>query len=197
MWKLNLKNNKNQKFFFAFTYGSFADNLFKSSFFFLFSAKSVISSSSTLLLNSSFSSENTLYLDIYYQDYSKIMISFLVATLLCLLLFIVSYFLSFSSKKEYEKSSEYECGFDPFDNATRQPFEVHFYIVGILFLIFDVEVALLFPWAVGLDLVGSTGFWSAVIFLIIITLGFIYEWKRGALSWPHPALALNKRWSKK
>lgn len=73
------------------------------------------------------------------------MISFLVATLLCLLLFIVSYFLSFSSKKEYEKSSEYECGFDPFDNATRQPFEVHFYIVGILFLIFDVEVALLFP----------------------------------------------------
>lgn len=123
-----------------------------------------------------------LYLDIYYQEYAKILASLLVATLLCLLLFVVSYLLSFSSQREYEKSSEYECGFDPFDNATRQPFEVHFYIVGILFLIFDVEVALLFPWAVGLDLVGSTGFWSAVVFLIIITLGFIYEWKRGALA---------------
>jgi hypothetical protein len=90
-------------------------------------------------------SEISLYLDIYYQEYSKILISFLVASLLCLLLFVISYLLSFSSQKEYEKSSEYECGFDPFDNATRQPFEVHFYIVGILFLIFDVEVALLFP----------------------------------------------------
>lgn len=86
-----------------------------------------------------------LYLDIYYQEYAKILASLLVASLLCLLLFVVSYLLSFSSQREYEKSSEYECGFDPFDNATRQPFEVHFYIVGILFLIFDVEVALLFP----------------------------------------------------
>ncbi len=86
-----------------------------------------------------------LYLDIYYQEYGKILASLLVASLLCLLLFVVSYLLSFSSQREYEKSSEYECGFDPFDNATRQPFEVHFYIVGILFLIFDVEVALLFP----------------------------------------------------
>ncbi len=89
--------------------------------------------------------EQLLYLDLYNLEYHKILISFLVASLLCLLLFVVSYFLSFSSQKEYEKSSEYECGFDPFDNATRQPFEVHFYIVGILFLIFDVEVALLFP----------------------------------------------------
>src|ERR1700712_1981542 len=89
--------------------------------------------------------EIPLYLDIYYQEYAKILASLLVATLLCLLLFVVSYLLSFSSQREYEKSSEYECGFDPFDNATRQPFEVHFYIVGILFLIFDVEVALLFP----------------------------------------------------
>lgn len=91
------------------------------------------------------SKDFALYYDIYYQDYSKILIAVLIATLLCLLLFVVSFFLSLSNKKEYEKTSEYECGFDPFDSATRQPFDVHFYIVGILFLIFDVEVALLFP----------------------------------------------------
>ena len=90
-------------------------------------------------------SEIFLYQDWYLNNYSKIVNSLLIGTLLCLLLFVVSYILSFSSQKEYEKSSEYECGFDPFDNATRQPFEVHFYIVGILFLILDVEIALLFP----------------------------------------------------
>lgn len=136
------------------------------------------------------SSDVFFYFNVFSHDYAKILLSFFVAFFLCLLLFIVSYLLSFSTQKEYEKSSEYECGFDPFDNATRQPFEVHFYIVGILFLIFDVEVALLFPWSVGLNLAGNTGFWTATTFLIIITLGFIYEWKRGALSWPHPTLNL-------
>jgi hypothetical protein len=86
-----------------------------------------------------------LYFDTYYSDYGKIVITFLIAALLCFLLFILSYFFSFANQKEYEKSSEYECGFEPFDSATRQPYDVHFYMVGILFLIFDVEIALLFP----------------------------------------------------
>lgn len=124
-----------------------------------------------------------LYFDSYFLDYHKILTTFLAASLLCSVLFLVSYFLSFSRQQEYEKASEYECGFEPFDNATRQPFDVHFYIVGILFLIFDVEIALLFPWSAGLENVGTAGFWNMILFLVILTLGFVYEWKRGALSW--------------
>jgi NADH-quinone oxidoreductase subunit A len=96
--------------------------------------------------------------DNYYTEYGKIIITFLIATLLCFLLFILSYFFSFANQKEYEKTSEYECGFEPFDSATRQPYDVHFYMVGILFLVFDVEIALLFPWAANLSAVSSTGF---------------------------------------
>jgi hypothetical protein len=88
---------------------------------------------------------SSLYFDTYYSEYGKIIISFLIAALLCFLLFILSYFFSFANQKEYEKTSEYECGFEPFDSATRQPYDVHFYMVGILFLVFDVEIALLFP----------------------------------------------------
>jgi hypothetical protein len=88
---------------------------------------------------------SSLYFDTYYSEYGKFIITFLVASLLCFLLFIISYFLSFANQKEYEKTSEYECGFEPFDSATRQPYDVHFYMVGILFLVFDVEIALLFP----------------------------------------------------
>lgn len=134
-----------------------------------------------------------LYSDGYYQEYSKILGTIAIASVLCIIMFIISYIFSFSNKKEYEKASEYECGFEPFDSATRQPFDVHFYIVGILFLIFDVEVALLFPWAVGLDVTGTIGFWSMVSFLIILTIGFVYEWQRGALSWPHPTIDLKSQ----
>jgi len=136
---------------------------------------------------------SSLYFDTYYSDYGKIIITFLIAGLICFLLFILSYFFSFANQKEYEKTSEYECGFEPFDSATRQPYDVHFYMVGILFLVFDVEIALLFPWAANLSAVSSTGFWSTVLFLIILTIGFVYEWQRGALSWPHPTIDLNKR----
>jgi NADH:ubiquinone oxidoreductase subunit 3 (subunit A) len=87
----------------------------------------------------------SLYFDTYYSEYGKIIITFLIAVMLCLLLFTLSYFFSFANQKEYEKTSEYECGFEPFDSATRQPYDVHFYMVGILFLVFDVEIALLFP----------------------------------------------------
>ena len=80
------------------------------------------------------------------------------------------------------KTSQYECGFEPFGDARRK-FDVRFYLVAILFIIFDLEVAFLFPWAVSLGKTGVFGFWSMVLFLSILTIGFIYEWKKGALEW--------------
>jgi NADH-quinone oxidoreductase subunit A len=81
-----------------------------------------------------------------------------------------------------EKVSAYECGFEAFDDARRK-FDVRFYLVSILFIIFDLEVAFLFPWAISLGDIGMFGFWSMVVFLGILTIGFIYEWKKGALEW--------------
>jgi NADH-quinone oxidoreductase subunit A len=80
------------------------------------------------------------------------------------------------------KLSPYECGFEPFDDA-RIRFDVRYYLVAILFIIFDLEVAFLFPWAVSLGDLGSFGFWSMLTFLAVLTIGFIYEWKKGALEW--------------
>ena len=81
-----------------------------------------------------------------------------------------------------EKLSAYECGFNAFDDA-RMKFDVRFYLVAILFIIFDLEVAFLFPWAVSLKEIGVLGFWSMMVFLAVLTIGFIYEWKKGALEW--------------
>ena len=81
-----------------------------------------------------------------------------------------------------EKLSAYECGFEPFDDA-RTTFDVRFYLVSILFIIFDLEVAFLFPWAVSLKTIGEFGFWSMMVFLIVLTIGFVYEWRKGALEW--------------
>lgn len=81
-----------------------------------------------------------------------------------------------------EKVSAFECGFDAFGDA-RQKFDVRFYLVAILFIIFDLEVAFLFPWAVALADIGLLGFWSMIVFLGILTIGFIYEWRKGALEW--------------
>jgi NADH-quinone oxidoreductase subunit A len=85
-------------------------------------------------------------------------------------------------KPDPQKLSAYECGFDPFDDA-RMKFDVRFYLVSILFIIFDLEVAFLFPWAITLGDVGLFGFWSMMIFLAVLTIGFIYEWRKGALEW--------------
>ena len=85
-------------------------------------------------------------------------------------------------KPDKEKLSAYECGFEAFDDA-RGRFDVRFYLVAILFIIFDLEVAFLFPWAVSLGKIGMFGFWSMIIFLFFLTVGFIYEWKKGALEW--------------
>jgi len=83
---------------------------------------------------------------------------------------------------DVEKNSAYECGFEPFDDA-RMKFDVRFYLVAILFIIFDLEVAFLFPWAITLGEIGLFGFWSMVVFLGILTVGFVYEWRKGALEW--------------
>ena len=81
-----------------------------------------------------------------------------------------------------EKNSAYECGFEAFEDA-RMKFDVRFYLVAILFIIFDLEVAFLFPWAISLGAIGMVGFWSMMVFLAILTIGFAYEWKKGALEW--------------
>jgi NADH-quinone oxidoreductase subunit A len=85
-------------------------------------------------------------------------------------------------KPDTEKLSAYECGFEPFDD-TRRRFDVRFYLVAILFIIFDLEVAFLFPWAVTLNEIGWFGFMSMMGFLGVLTVGFIYEWRKGALDW--------------
>ena len=85
-------------------------------------------------------------------------------------------------RPDAEKVSAYECGFEPFDDA-RGRFDVRFYLVAILFIIFDLEVAFLFPWAVTLESTGAFGFWSMAIFLGLLTIGFVYEWRKGALEW--------------
>lgn len=85
-------------------------------------------------------------------------------------------------RPDSEKISPYECGFEG-EGPVRNEFDVQFYLVAILFIIFDLEVAFLFPWAVALRQIGAAGFWSMMIFLTLLTIGFIYEWKRGALEW--------------
>nr|ANA57038.1 NADH dehydrogenase subunit 3 [Pyramimonas parkeae] len=98
-------------------------------------------------------------------------------------LFILGLSFVFSVQKpDPEKLSAYECGFDPFDDA-RSRFDIRFYLVAILFIIFDLEVTFLFPWAVTLNQIGFFGFWSMMLFLVILTIGFIYEWRKGALDW--------------
>jgi NADH-quinone oxidoreductase subunit A len=91
-------------------------------------------------------------------------------------------FLLARQNPDSEKLSPYECGFEPFEDARRK-FDVRFYLVAILFIIFDLEVAFLFPWAVALGDIGMFGFWSMMVFLGILTVGFVYEWKKGALEW--------------
>ena len=86
------------------------------------------------------------------------------------------------SRPDPEKLSPYECGFEAFEDA-RMKFDVRYYLVAILFILFDLEIAFLFPWAVALKEIGPTGFWAMMIFLAILVVGFVYEWKKGALDW--------------
>jgi NADH-quinone oxidoreductase subunit A len=85
-------------------------------------------------------------------------------------------------KPDSEKLAPYECGFEAFEDA-RMKFDVRYYLVAILFILFDLEIAFLFPWAVSLNEIGAFGFWSMMVFLAVLVIGFIYEWKKGALEW--------------
>ena len=114
-------------------------------------------------------------------DYLPLVI-FIGVSLVIGLALLVAPFLVAYSKPDPEKLSAYECGFEPFEDS-RGKFDVRFYLVAILFIIFDLEVAFLFPWAVALGDIGLFGFWSMVVFLGVLTIGFIYEWKKGALEW--------------
>ena len=117
----------------------------------------------------------------FLTDYLSIII-FLFIALLISIGFILINFISSPSNPDPEKLSAYECGFDAFDDS-RMEFDVRFYLVAILFIIFDLEIAFLFPWAITLGKIGLFGFISMMIFLFILTIGFIYEWKKGALDW--------------
>ena len=117
----------------------------------------------------------------FLTDYLSIII-FLFIALIISMGFILINFISSPNNPDPEKLSAYECGFDAFDDS-RMEFDVRFYLVAILFIIFDLEIAFLFPWAITLGKIGLFGFWSMMIFLAVLTIGFIYEWKKGALEW--------------
>ena len=115
----------------------------------------------------------------FLKDYLPIILFLIIALGLSVAFIVVNFILS-PKNPDPEKLSAYECGFEPF-NDSRMEFDVRFYLVAILFIIFDLEVAFLFPWAITLGKIGLFGFWSMMIFLGILTIGFIYEWKKGAL----------------
>ena len=117
----------------------------------------------------------------YAQEYGGILLGLSLCLVLAIVLAGLSYVVS-AKQADVEKVSAYECGFDPFDD-TRKTFDVRFYLVAILFLIFDLEVSFLFPWVVSLGTLPLLGFWSMILFLVILTVGFIYEWRKGALDW--------------
>jgi len=120
-------------------------------------------------------------LDDLLRDYLPILIFLGLAIGLGLVL-LLSAALVAVSNPDPEKVSAYECGFNAFDDA-RMKFDVRFYLVAILFIIFDLEVAFLFPWAVSFRHIGEFGFWSMMVFLAVLTIGFAYEWRKGALEW--------------
>ena len=115
------------------------------------------------------------------QDYLAILVFLGVALGLGLVLMLSAVIVAVRNP-DPEKTSAYECGFNAFDDA-RMKFDIRFYLVSILFIIFDLEVAFLFPWAASFGSVGLLGFWSMMIFLAVLTIGFAYEWKKGALEW--------------
>lgn len=115
------------------------------------------------------------------SEYLPIIVFIGVAAVIGLALLVAPFLVAYKSP-DPEKLSAYECGFNAFDDA-RMKFDVRFYLVSILFIIFDLEAAFLFPWAAAFKEVGVVGFWSMMVFLGVLTIGFIYEWKKGALEW--------------
>ncbi len=115
------------------------------------------------------------------QEYLPLVIFIGISSVIGLALLVAPFIVAYR-QPDPEKLSAYECGFNAFDDA-RMKFDVRFYLVAILFIIFDLEVAFLFPWAIAFGQLGVFGFWSMMLFLAILTVGFIYEWKKGALEW--------------
>ncbi len=124
---------------------------------------------------------SSLLILIMLQEYLPILIFLGVAAGIGVLLLVLGFLIG-SGGKDDEKLSPYECGFEPFEDS-RTKFDVRYYLVAILFIIFDLEIAFLFPWAVSLDTVGGFGLISMGIFLAVLVVGFIYEWRKGALEW--------------
>jgi len=114
-------------------------------------------------------------------SYFPIIVFMAIAMVLAFIMLVLPMVIG-RQKPDAEKVSAYECGFEPFGDV-RGKFDVRFYLVTILFIIFDLEVAFLFPWAVSLHKIGVAGFWSMMVFLFVLTVGFVYEWKKGALEW--------------
>ena len=115
------------------------------------------------------------------SDYLPLVVFVALAALIALALLVAPFIVAYR-RPDPEKVLAYECGFNPFDDA-RMKFDVRFYLVSLLFIIFDLEVAFLFPWAVAFHDIGALGFWSMMLFLVVLTVGFVYEWKKGALEW--------------
>jgi NADH-quinone oxidoreductase subunit A len=114
-------------------------------------------------------------------EYLSILIFIGIAVVIAVGAVAASYVIA-QQKPDTAKDSAYECGFDAFEDS-RGKFDVRFYLVAILFIVFDLEVAFLFPWAISLSEIGTFGFWSMMVFLAVLTVGFIYEWRTGALEW--------------
>lgn len=113
----------------------------------------------------------------YFNIFLYLIVSFLLSIVILFLSYVIV-----SRKNDPEKLSAYECGFDPFDDA-RNTFDIRFYLVAILFIVFDLEVSFLFPWVISLHKCGELGVYAMFFFLIILTVGFIYEWRKGGLEW--------------
>ena len=114
-------------------------------------------------------------------DYLPLVVFMAVSAIIAGALLVAPFLVAYQSP-DPEKLSAYECGFNAFDDA-RMKFDIRFYLVSLLFIIFDLEVAFLFPWAVAFRHIGVAGFWSMIVFLGVLTVGFVYEWKKGALEW--------------
>lgn len=115
------------------------------------------------------------------ENYIPILIFIVIGLGFGVVLFSLGYLIG-PYRPDSEKNSPYECGFEAFEDA-RMKFDVRYYLVAILFIIFDLEIAFFFPWAVVVRQIGMTGFWAMMIFLGVLTIGFVYEWRKGALEW--------------
>ena len=120
-------------------------------------------------------------LNTYLGGYLPLVVFIGVAAVISLAMLMMAFMVAYK-QPDSEKLSAYECGFNAFDDA-RMKFDVRYYLVAILFIIFDLEVTFLFPWAVAFGKVGVFGFWSMIVFLAVLSVGYLYEWKKGALEW--------------